>query len=199
MNKITLAVLAACMSVPVFAQDVQPQAPKPENPAFQPGVPGHEAFAKAHEEQMAKMKAKKDQMSKLVGEYNKLKEGNKKEAKRAEIEQEVANIREEQLTFKKDQLGKFEQRLGVMKDEFAKENTQEGKKEWVNKKTDELINSNGSMRVLFDPGNGPRGHGPKHFKGKGFKGPKGPKGPRMGGNFPPPPDAELPVERPVEK
>lgn len=197
MNKITLAVLAACMSVPVFAQDVQPQAPKPENPALQQGIPGHEAFTKAHEEQMAKMKAKKDEMRKLVDEYNKLKAGKKKEAKRAEIEKEVTNIREEQLAFKKDQLGKFEQRLGVMKDEFAKENTPEGKKEWVNKKTDELINNNGSMRVLFDPGNGPRKHGPRHFRGKGPKGPR--MGGRDGGNFPPPPDAELPVERPVEK
>lgn len=203
MKKLTLAVLAVLVSVPVFAQDAQPAAPKHDRPAMQRGQ-GHEAFAKAHKEQMAKMKATEDKMSKLVTEYNKLKEGKKKDTKRAEIEKEVAAIRDEQLKFKQDQLGKFEQRLGDMKEELTKENTAEGKQEWVNKKTDELIENNGNIRALFEPRGeqGPRMDGKKGHGHHFGKGPRHGKGPHFGGRekqLPPPPDAELPVQHPVEK
>ena len=210
MKKLTLAVLAVFVSVPVFAQETQPAAPEHKKPAMQRGQ-GHEAFAKAHQEQMAKMKATEEKMGKLVQEYNKLKDGKKKDAKRAEIEKEVAAIRDEQMKFKQDQLGKFEERLGGMKEELAKENTTEGKQEWVNQKTDELIKNGGSVRALFEPRDGqqgPRmggqkGKGPHFGKGSHFgKGPRPGKGPRFGGHdkqLPPPPDAELPVQRPVEK
>lgn len=202
MKKIVLAMLAVCVSGPVLAQETPAAAPKDGRPAMEQFGQGHEAFAKAHKEQMAKMKAKEEQMGKLVSEYNKLKDGKKKDAKRAEIEKEVAAIREEQLKFKQDQLDKFEKRLATMKEEFAKENTVESKQEWVNKKTDELIQNEGKMNVLF----GPRMGGPKgpHMKDGSKKGGWFHKrGPRMGGRdkgkFPPPPDAELPVQRPVEK
>ena len=207
MKKIILAMLAVCVSGPVLAQETPAAAPKDERAAMEFGQ-GHESFAKAHKEQMAKMKAKEDQMSKLVTEYNKLKDGKKKDAKRAEIEKEVAAIRDEQLKFKQDQLGKFEQRIGTMKEEFAKENTVEGKQEWVNKKTDELIQNEGKIGILFGTGDGkgPRMGGPKgpHMKDRSKKGGWFHKrGPRMGGRdgkqLPPPPDAELPVQRPVEK
>lgn len=205
MKKIVLAVVAVCAGVPVLAQEAQPAAPKHEKPALEQRGQGHEAFAKAHQEQMAKIKATEEKMGKLVDEYNKLKEGKKKDAKRAEIEKEVAAIRDEQLKFKQDQLGKFEERLGNMKAEFAKDNTAENKQEWVNKKTDALIQNNGKLNVLFEPrdGQGPRMGDRGHFKGpRGGKGPRDGKGPRMGGRgkqLPPPPDAELPVQKPVEK
>ena len=185
MKKLTLAVLAVFVSVPVFAQETQPAAPEHKKPAMQRGQ-GHEAFAKAHQEQMAKMKATEEKM-------------------------EVAAIRDEQMKFKQDQLGKFEERLVGMKEELAKENTTEGKQEWVNQKTDELIKNGGSVRALFEPRDGqqgPRmggqkGKGPHFGKGSHFgKGPRPGKGPRFGGHdkqLPPPPDAELPVQRPVEK
>lgn len=192
MKKIVLAMLAVCVCGPVMAQET-PAVTSPERPAVEQFAKGHEAFAKAHKEQMAKIKAKKDQMSKLVNEYNKLKDGKKKDAKRAEIEKEVAAIRDEQLKFKQDQLDKFEKRLQTMKEEFAKENTAEAKQTWVADKTDELIKNNGSLRVLFGPkdGKGPRmGRHFRHGKFPRFKGVED-------GQLPPPPDAELPVQRPV--
>ena len=206
MKKIVLAMLAVCVSGPILAQETPAAAPQDERPAIEFGQ-GHRAFTKDQEAQMAKMKAKEDQMSKLVAEYNKLKEGKKKDAKRAEIEKEVAEIRDEQLKFKQDQLNKFEQRLATMKDELAKENIDESKQEWVNKKTEELIQNGGKMNVLFEPraGQGPRLGGPKgpHMKKAPKRGWFHKKGPRMDGRdkgkFPPPPDAELPVQRPVEK
>lgn len=200
MKKLTLAVLAVFVSVPLFAQETQVAASKDQKPALEQRGQGHEAFAKARKEEMKKIKATEEKMEKLVGEYNKLKDGKKKDAKRAEIEKEVAAIREEQLKFKQDQLGKFEQRLNDMKAELAKDNTPEGKKEWVNTKTDELIENGGKVRSLFGPGHGPRMGG----KGRGFhgKGPHGHHGPRFGGRDGkrlPPPDAELPVQQPVKK
>ena len=207
MKKIVLAMLAVCVSGPVLAQEIPAAALKDGRPNMEQFGQGHKAFDKAHKEQMAKIKAKEEQMAKLVTEYNKLKDGKKKDVKRAEIEKEVAAIRDEQIKIKKDQLDKFEQRIAVMKDEFAKENTTKGKQEWVSKKTDELIANEGSLRVLFDSraGQGPNMGGPKgpHMKGD-HKGKRfGRKGPRFGGRggrqLPPPPDAELPVQRPVKK
>ena len=204
MKKIVLAMLAVCVSGPLLAQEAPDAAAQKERPAVEFGR-GHEAFAKAHKEQMEKIKAKETQMGKLVNEYNKLKEGKKKDAKRAEIEKEVAAMRDEQLKFKQEQLTKFEERLGAMKEEFTQENTAEGKQEWVTKKTDEVIANEGNLRVLFEPrpGQGPRmgdAKGPhmKHPHKKGFFGRKGPRFGK-GKQLPPPPDAELPVERPVEK
>lgn len=202
MKKLVFAVVAVCVGVPVMAQEAQPASPKNEKPALEQRGQGPEAFAKARQEQMAKIKATEEKMGKLVEEYNKLKEGKKKDAKRAEIEKEVAAIREEQLKFKQDQLGKFEERLNNMKAEFAKDNTAENKQEWVNKKTEALIQNNGKVNVLFEPrdGQGPRMGGFHRHMG-GHKG-HHPRGPRMGGHgkqLPPPPDAELPVQKPVTK
>ena len=200
MKKLVMTLLlAGLVSVPLAAQEPQPQGPKGD---------GHQAFAKAQKEHRAKMKATQEKMEKLVKEYNKLKDGKKKDAKRGEIEKEVATIHEEQLKFKADQLVKFEERLGKMKDDFAQENSADGKKAWVDQRTQALIENEGDLRVLFDPreGEGPRMGGPRHGRmhgPRGFKDGKfGPKGPRMGGrdgNFPPPPDAELPVQGPVAK
>ena len=202
MKKLTLAVLAVFVSVPVFAQETQPAVPEHKKPAMQRGQ-GHEAFAKAHQEQMAKISGRtpKEMLQRKVKMSYKIKF----------IEKEVAAIRDEQMKFKQDQLGKFEERLVGMKEELAKENTTEGKQEWVNQKTDELIKNGGSVRALFEPRDGqqgPRmggqkGKGPHFGKGSHFgKGPRPGKGPRFGGHdkqLPPPPDAELPVQRPVEK
>lgn len=180
MKKITLALVAAALAVPALAQE--PKVPQGNNAPAVEMQRDHEAFKKAHEEHKAQMKATKEKMEKLVKEYNKLKDGKKKDAKRAEIEKEVSAIHEKQLEFKKNQLAQFEERLARMKADFEKENSAEGKQAWTNEKTDALIKANGDMKALFDR---PGMHGPKDGKGphmgkrphKKFMG-KGPKGPR---------------------
>ncbi len=182
MKKVMIAVLFTGLAgVPLAAQPAQPQNGK-ETPAVE--ARGHEAFAKARKEHRAKLKATHEKMEKLVKEYNKLKAGKKKDAKRAEIEKEVAGIHEEQLKFKAEQLVKFEQRLNEMKERFAQENSEQGKKDWVAQKTQKLIDQDGDLRALFEPPHanpmdGMRGHGPK---GPRFGKPG--KGPRFGGPSP---------------
>lgn len=209
MKKIVLAMLAVCVSGPILAQETPAASPRDGRPAMEQfRHQGHEAFTKANKEQMDKIKAKEAQMAKLVKEYKGLKEGKKKDAKFAEIKKEVVAIRDEQLKFKQDQLDKFEKRLATMREDFAKENTVEAKEEWANKKTEKVIENDGNLRGLFGRhagGRGPQMNFPKDKKFK--KGPRrgwfGKKGPRMEDRgekrLPPPPDAELPVQRPVEK
>ena len=211
MKKTVLSMVAVLLAFPVVAQEAAPQQQPQDRSAMMQGhgERGHEAFTKAHKEQMAKMKAKQDKMGKLVKEYKGLEDGKKKDAKRKEIEKEVTAIHEEQLKFKKDQLGKFEDRLGEMKKEFSKENSSDGKKEWINKKTDELIKNDGDVRRLFAP-QGPRmendrnGKGPHKGIGKGmhrgshmggFKGGQRPQRPEQGQ----PGQDDLTVQRPVAK
>ena len=208
MKKILITTVAVLISAPIFAQDQKPQVPNAPMPRMEQGK-DYKAFEKARKEQRAKFKATEEKMGKLVKEYNKLPDGKKKDAKRDEIAKEVASIHEEQLKFKGDQLVKFEQRLTGMKEDFVKKSSAEGKQEWVNKKTDELIANEGKLFNLFKPegnmGPGPmmgrNGKGPmmgrhgKHFGRHGhFKGPRGPrpdfdKGPRY----------EKPVEMPKDK
>ena len=181
MKKITIALVAACFAVPALAQEPKILAPGNNAPAVDMQR-DHEAFKKAHEEHKAQMKATKEKMEKLVKEYNKLKDGKKKDAKRAEIEQEVNAIHEKQLEFKKNQLAQFEERLARMKMDFDQENSAESKQAWTNEKTDALIKANGDMKALFDrpgmrgpkDGKGPRGPRKGFFKGKGPR----PDGPR---------------------
>ena len=187
------ALIVAAVAMPALAQEVKAPVGK-DAPAVEMQR-DHEAFKKAHEEHKAQMKATKEKMGKLVKEYNKLKPGKKKDAKRAEIEQELRAIHEKQLEFKKDQLVKFEERLARMKAEFEKENSAAGRAEWVTQKTDALIAADGDMKAIFGPRPGMRGpkDGPcpcmdkkkdcpckKGFMGKGPKGfgHKGPRGPR---------------------
>lgn len=170
MKKLVMSLLlTGLVCVPLAAQEAKPQDAK-KAPAMEQAQ-RHEAFAKAHKEHRAKMKATQKKMEKLVEEYNKLKEGKKKDAKRAEIEKEVASIHEEQLKFKADQLVKFEQRLGEMKERFAQESSAEGKKAWVDQKTKKLIEEDGDLRALFEP--------QRDGRMEGMRGP-GPKGPRFG-------------------
>lgn len=188
MKKIALALLVAALAVPAVAHDQKAPKQGKNTPAVE-NQQDHKAFEKAREEHRAKMKATKEKMEKLVKEYNKLSAGKKKDVKRAEIEKEVGAIHEEQLKFKQEQLGKFEERLSRMKAEFDKENAADGRAAWTQQKTDALIKAGGDVRVLFAPGRdgGPRmGKGPhgKAQKGKpGFMG-KGPKGPRPQGARP---------------
>ncbi len=183
MKKIIFTLAAAVIAVPVLAQEPKIVAPGHDSPAVEMQR-DHEAFKKAHEEHKAQMKATKEKMEKLVKEYNKLKDGKKKDAKRAEIEKEIGAIHEKQLEFKQQQLAQFEERLSRMKAEFDQENSAEGKQAWVNEKTDALIQANGDMKALFGPRHGGM-RGPKDGKGprmgkrphKGFMG-KGPRGPR---------------------
>lgn len=201
MKKLVITLLlAGVVSVPLAAADNAPQAfPKA---GVQDMQKGHEAFRKAHQEQRAKMKATQEKMEKLVKEYNKLKDGKKKDAKRAEIEKEVGAIHQEQLKFKQEQLMKFEQRLNAMKEQFQTESSDESQKAWVEQKTEKLIKYDGNLRVLFDPrdargphmgGKGPHGrmHGKFGPKGHGDFGPQ--PGPR------PAPEAAQPLEaQPLE-
>ena len=197
MNKKTVITLVALgLFSPVFAAEEAAHAQADGRPAMAQQQKGE--FLKAQKEHRAQMKATEEKMEKLVKEYNKLK-GKKQEAKKAEIAAEVEKIHEEQLKFKQAQLDKFAARLEEMKKHLDEEKSADGKKAWVDEKTDELIKTGGDMKVLF----GPKDHqGPKMDgkKGKGFfKGHKGPKAPhmkdpkdggRIGINPPPPPPLE---------
>jgi len=197
MKKMYIAALAALFCVPAFAQEAQ-QAEMPQPPAFEQGQrPDMQAFKEAREEHHAQMKATQEKMENLVKEYNKLKNGKKKDAKLAEIQNEVAAIHEKQLDFKRDQLNKFELRLEKMRDEFNRQNATDIKQAWIQEHTEKLIAGNGNIEVLFKP----------EFQGKKgdmrgmkppFKGPKGcakHRGPKNGRG----PVAELPVEKPVDR
>ncbi len=201
MKKIVLLAAVLCVSTAVFAEEkVAPkQGAKPAVEKVR--GQGHEAFAKAHKEQVAKMKATREKMEKLVKEYDALKEGKKKEAKRSEIEQEVAAIHEEQLKFKQGQLAQFDKRLDQMKKDFAAESTPDGKKAWAAQKTAALLENKGDVKVLFERPDRPgmEGRSPKgpHMGGKPGKGPHFKGGPKGHGQKPP--VDELPVQRPVAK
>ena len=148
MKKLIFALMVAVVAMPTLAQETK--IPQGDNAPAVEMQRDHEAFKKAQKEHRAQMKATKEKMEKLVKEYNKLKDGKKKDAKRAEIEKEVSAIHEKQLAFKKDQLVKFEERLARMKEGFEKENSAENKAEWVNQQTEALIAANGDVKALFD-------------------------------------------------
>lgn len=174
MKKIVFALLVAVVAMPALAQEAK-QMPVHNAPAMEMQR-DHEAFEKAHKEQRAQFKATQEKMEKLVKEYNKLK-GKKKDAKRAEIEQEIGAIHEKQLEFRKAQLAQFEERLNRMKAEFAQENTAENKAQWVTQKTDALIAADGNMKALFPR---PKRRGAdmdRPHRGFGHKG-FGPRGPQ---------------------
>lgn len=175
MKKVLLAVLAGALCLPAFAKDVECDCDK--CPMMKKGRmemrDGHrkgkdaraEAFTKARKEHKAKMKATEDKMEKLVEEYNKMKPGKKKDAKKAEISALVASIRDEQIKFKEEQLNKFAQRLEQMKKGLEEQKSDEAKKAWVEQKTDEVIADDGDLDVLFERpemmGDGPRPMGPR--------------------------------------
>lgn len=164
MKKVIWMLAVVLISAPVFAQEM-PSAKIEDRPAMDQR---HEAFQKAHTAQMEKMKATKEKAEKLVKEYNELKDGKKKDAKRAEIEKLVSSVRDEQLDFNEKQLGQFEERLGDMKGSLKKEKSAANKKAWVSEKADRLIAENGDIKVLFDRGaKGPRMEG-KRPEGRPF-------------------------------
>ena len=171
MKKVAIAMLLAALAVPAAAQEVRQPVPGPDVPSMEQMQKEHDAFKKAREEHRAQMTATQERMEKLVKEYNKLKDGKKKDAKRAEIAQEVSAIHEEQLKFKADQLDKFEARLEKMKAELAEENAADTRDAWVNEKTDALIEANGDLKALFGPRPGMRDGRPFARKGKMGKGP----------------------------
>lgn len=172
MKKVIWMLVAVLITSPVFAQDMEKGKPE-ERPAM---AQRHEEFQKAHKAQMEKMKATQEKAEKLVKEYNGLKAGKKKDAKRAEIEALVSSVREEQLQFNEKQLGQFEERLDGMKKELSNEKNAEKKKAWVSDKTDKLIEENGDLKVLFDRGNrGPRMGGNRPEGRPGMKDGKGPR------------------------
>ncbi|MBR4591734.1 MAG: hypothetical protein IKO35_00810 [Elusimicrobiaceae bacterium] len=194
MKKIMIVLLAGVLFAPAFAAENAAVAQTDKRPEM---AQKKGEFLKAQKEHRAKMEATEKKMENLVKEYGKLK-GKKQEAKKAEIAAEVERIHEEQLKFKQAQLDQFARRLEEMKKLFEEENSETGKKAWVEKKTDELIKAEGDLGVLFD---GPKGkskdhmRGPKGKKGKGFfKKGFGRKGPeddgRVGINPPPPPPLE---------
>ncbi len=191
MKKLLLAVFAGILSVPALA-DVAVENPantdanKPvlENPQGRPGD-----FKEARKKHEAQIKATQEKMKKLVEEYTKLKPGKKKEAKKAEIAQVVAEIRDKQIEFKEKHLADFEKRVAQMKAELAQQNTAEAKKEWVDNRTEALIEQKGDMRALFDMPNpmmdkkGLPGKQHQKFGKPGHPGPKHP-GVKPGEQFP---------------
>ena len=225
MKKVLLATIAGALCIPALnAQPADmPPAPPTNAPALenpQQGQPGD--FKQAREKHEARLKATQEKMTKLVSEYNKMKAGKKKEAKKAEIAQAVAVIYEEQIKFKEKHLADFEKRLEKMKAELAAQKTAEAKKEWVDNRTAELIEANGDMRVLFDtplgapamgqmnrPGGPGMNPGQKgfHHRGPGMKpgeGGPGKQGFRHGGRKfqgpgPEGPQGFVPPEPPAEQ
>ncbi|MCQ2410868.1 MAG: hypothetical protein MJ053_05245 [Elusimicrobiaceae bacterium] len=205
-NKWMLFLLTGVLVLPVFAAEEAADVVAQKEPTVvaEQGGPRMKAmrpgdFKKAQKEHRAKMKATEEKMEKLVKEYKKLK-GKKQEAKKAEIVAEVEKIREEQLKFKQAQLDKFAKRLEEMKKHLEEEKSPEGQKVWVDKKTNALIESDGSLKVLFDrPAPQQFQDGKvKKYKGFRFHGPKGGQGPHMRaeqdpgrvGLLPPPPAEE---------
>jgi len=220
MKKVLLATLAGALCAPALLAQPATEPAKPTSPSAvenqTPRQPGD--FKQAREKHEARLKATQDKMTKLVKEYNKLKAGKKKEAKKAEIAKAVAVIHEEQIKFKEKNIADFEKRLEKMKEALAAQKTQEAQQEWVNQRTAKLIEASGDMRVLFDsplgapamggmhrPGPGMR-HGKQGFRhpgmkpGKDGKGgpqfpPQGPQGPE---GFPPEgPQGPAPAEQPA--
>lgn len=185
MKKVMLAVLAGALCLPAFAKDVKcdgdkcPMMKKHHMEMKDGQRKGKDAradaFKKARKEHKAKMKATEEKMEKLVEEYNKLKPGKKKDAKKAEISAMVASIRDEQIKFKEEQLNKFAQRLEQMKKGLDEQKTDEAKKAWVEQKTDEVIADEGDLDVLFEKpqmmGPGPRPMGPQMEPMHGGHGP----------------------------
>ena len=229
MKKLLIATLAAFICVPAFAQPNHHNRAAAKNikAPVQAGCHGRKAFTGSHHRRglaqadrgpqgdfrqarqahRAHLRAQEARMEKMVGDYNKMKAGKKKDAKLREIRQEVRGIHDRQLDFKRDQLGKFEKRLDHMRKDFDRQAAPDRRDAWVNRKTDELIRDGGKMGVLFSgegqgpkAGNGPQqgGHGPQTGNGPqmggGMQGPQTGNGPQQGGHGP---VAELPVERPV--
>lgn len=197
MKKLMIASLLALLCAPAFAEG--PRDCKGDNcPMRKDGkaaaaTPGKqkmnkdaraEEFKKARKAHKAKMRATEEKVEKLVAEYNKLKPGKKKDAKKAEIAAVVASIRDEQIKFKEEQLGKFKMRLERMKQGLDKQSSAEAKKAWVDTKTDALIADEGDLDVLFEPDMAPRPH-------KMGSGPKG--GPMMDGGLGVPPGSPMGV------
>lgn len=191
MKKGLLFALFAALCVPAFAQgprdckgDDCPQ-PKARKAAVMQGKHEKgkkdartEEFRKARRAHKAQMRATEEKMEKLVDEYNKLTSDKKKKAKKEEISEMVASIRDEQIKFKEEQLAKFKERLDQMEKNLDEEKSSKAKKAWVEEKTEAVIAEEGDLDVLFGPKPGPR-MGPSAKDGPRM-GP-GPKdGPRMG-------------------
>lgn len=185
MKKLFVLATLVALTTPTFAGDNQEvkegpkafQGPKHEmfqkDPEFKAKMEAKKEEMKARKEQM---KARDEKLAKLVKEYKGAKEGSKKQiAAREEIGKLLGDMRDEQIEFRANKIGEFEQRLGDMKVRLENEKTAEAKDAWVNKMTDRVIEKGGDLRKALDE------HGPKMGKGpKGFKGPKGMKGKHPG-------------------
>lgn len=182
MKKVLLAVLAGALCLPAFAKDVKCDGDKCPMKKHRTEMSQHrkgkdarsDAFKKARKEQKAKMKATEDKMEKLVEEYNKMKDGKKKDAKKAEITALVASIHDEQIKFKEEQLQKFNERLDQMKKGLEEQKSDEAKKAWVEEKTAAVIADGGDLDVLFEkpemPGALRDGKGPRMERIRGARG-----------------------------
>lgn len=198
MKKVMLVALLAAFCVPAFAEGPRDckgdNCPQPKKAVAVQGKHHKknqedkkdaraEEFKKARKEHKAKMRATEEKMEKLVEEYNKLKAGKKKEAKKAEIAEMVASIRDEQIKFKEEQLAKFKERLEQMQKGLDEEKSDKAKKAWVEEKTNAVIAEEGDLDVLFGPKPGPR-------MAPGPKGPHMGPGPQGRQDVPPAPPAE---------
>jgi hypothetical protein len=185
MKKLLAVMMMSALCLPVFAKDdcAGDKCPFKDGRAHFAAhhkKDGQESeFKKARREHKAKMEATEEKVEKLVEEYNKLKPGKKKDAKKAEIAAIVAGIRDEQLKFKEQQIVQFQERLESMKKGLEEQKNEEAKQAWVNKKTDAIIADEGDLDVLFKGEMGPAPRKDGKFNHDGKKGDfhrKGPKG-----------------------
>ena len=198
MKKVMIVVLLAALCAPAFAEGPRKckgdDCPMPKGPRAEAVKAKQdkkdaraEEFRKARREHKAQMRATEEKMETLVQEYNKLKAGKKKDAKKEEIAKMVKSIREEQIKFKEEQLAKFQERLERMKKDLDEEKSDKNIKAWVEEKTNAVIAEEGDLDVLFGGPAPRRMPGPKAGPRRG----PGPEemGPHAGGPALPPPPA----------
>lgn len=186
MKKVIWMLAAVLVTAPVFAQgekDMRLTPAQRQEVRF-----GEDESAKVVPQEQkqnpiqAKMDATKKKAEKLVKEYNGLKAGKKKDAKLAEIQKFVGEIRDEQLSFREEKIKEYAENLKRMEGSLknmegtlVELKTDKNKKQWISEKTEALITANGDPRVLFKrndghfggpegrPGMMKDGKGPRHF------------------------------------
>ena len=191
MKKMFVLATLVAFAAPVFAggqvespKDVKGPASHQEMAAQQKAqFEARKAEMKAKHE---KMKATEEKLEKLVKEYKKAKAGSKKQlAAKAEIEQLLGEVRDEQIAQRAQGLENFEKRLADMKAKLAEEQQPKAKAEWLERTTAQVIEADGKLSQVFGrPGmeGGPKGmkaHKGHFGKRPPFKG--GPKGDFNGG------------------
>lgn len=161
MNKLMMGVLLCALCAPAFAEEPckGPECAAQAQPAAAADAAGRKKAKEDRRDQMKKdREAKKAEFKKnqklvsgLVKEYKAMKPGAKKDAKRAEIAKIVENFHNDQISFKERELKRFQHRLAKMQERLAQESTPQAKTEWVNRKTDRVIEDDGDLEAVLKP------------------------------------------------